>query len=51
MLEQETLTITTQYLSQNTKFLNGTPSNYIIFKRQPGLGITLPIFETKSLVI
>jgi hypothetical protein len=48
MLEQETLTITTKYLSQNSRFLNGTPSNYIIFKRQPGLGATYGEIEYKG---
>jgi len=40
MLEKETEKITTRYLSDNQRFSNGTPSNYIIFKRKPGLGAT-----------
>jgi hypothetical protein len=40
MLEIETLEISCQYLTQEERFSNGIPTNYIIFKRLPGLGAT-----------
>ena len=48
MLEKDTLRITTQYLNQNPEFIEGTPSNYIIFKRKPGLGATYGEIEYKG---